>query len=92
MVASYPIHEAKARFSELIRRAEAGEEVVITRHGREVARLRPPTAPTGESLEERLARLEREGVLGPDPGPFILPEAPAVRVPGALERFLADRD
>jgi prevent-host-death family protein len=34
--------EAKNRFTELIRFVEAGEEVVITRHGRPVAQLVPP--------------------------------------------------
>ena len=34
--------EAKARFSEIVRRAEAGEEIVITRRGKLVARLIPP--------------------------------------------------
>lgn len=32
--------QAKARLSELLDKVEAGEEVIITRHGREVARLR----------------------------------------------------
>jgi prevent-host-death family protein len=32
---------AKARLSELLDKAEAGEEVVITRHGRPVAQLAP---------------------------------------------------
>ena len=33
------ITDAKARLTELVRRAEVGEEVVITRHGHAVARL-----------------------------------------------------
>jgi len=33
------IAEAKAQFAELIRRAEAGEEIELTRYGRPVARL-----------------------------------------------------
>ena len=39
--------EAKTRLSELLRRAERGEEVVIARDGRPVARLVPvvPEAP-----------------------------------------------
>lgn len=37
------IHEAKARLSDLVRRAEAGEAVELTRYGRTVARLVPPT-------------------------------------------------
>jgi len=31
--------EAKAHLSELLDQVEAGEEVVVTRHGREVARI-----------------------------------------------------
>ncbi len=33
------ITEAKARLTELVRRAEAGEEIVLTRHGHAVVRL-----------------------------------------------------
>lgn len=35
------LFEAKARLSELVDRAEAGKEIVITRRGRAVARLVP---------------------------------------------------
>jgi prevent-host-death family protein len=40
---SKPINvaEAKAHFSELLARAEAGEEIVIARGGRPIARLMP---------------------------------------------------
>ena len=33
------ITEAKARLTDLVRRAEAGEDVVLTRHGHAVVRL-----------------------------------------------------
>jgi prevent-host-death family protein len=36
------IAEAKNRLSELIRAVESGDRVVITRHGKPVARLAPP--------------------------------------------------
>lgn len=36
------IAEAKAQFAELIRRAEAGEEIELTRYGRPVARIVGP--------------------------------------------------
>lgn len=39
------VHEAKTRFSELLRLVEAGEEVTVTRGGQPVARL---TAVTSE--------------------------------------------
>ena len=35
------IHEAKSRLSELVQKAEAGEEVVIARAGKPVVRLVP---------------------------------------------------
>ncbi len=44
------MHEAKTKLSQLVERAEAGEDIVIARNGRPVARL---VAVAGES---RLAR------------------------------------
>ncbi|OGA68877.1 MAG: hypothetical protein A3G83_14215 [Betaproteobacteria bacterium RIFCSPLOWO2_12_FULL_68_20] len=38
---SIGIYEAKSRLSQLVERAEAGHEVVITRHGRPAAKLVP---------------------------------------------------
>jgi prevent-host-death family protein len=35
------VYEAKTHLSRLLERAEAGEEIIITRHGRPVARLGP---------------------------------------------------
>lgn len=50
------VTEAKGQLTELVRLAEAGEEVVLTRHGREVVRLAPvKRKPT---LEEKAAILE----------------------------------
>ncbi len=40
---SVQVVEAKAKFSSLLARVEAGEEIAITRHGRVVARLVPDT-------------------------------------------------
>jgi prevent-host-death family protein len=37
--------QAKARLSELLDKVEAGEEVVVTRHGRVVARISPAAKP-----------------------------------------------
>lgn len=36
--------EAKNRLTQLIRAAEQGEQIVITRHGRPVAQIAPPPA------------------------------------------------
>ena len=39
---SVSIAEAKSRFTEIIRAVEAGEKVIITRHGKPVAQIAPP--------------------------------------------------
>jgi len=44
-------YEAKTKFSELLSRAERGEEIEITKNGRTVARLVP-----AESHQQALAR------------------------------------
>ena len=44
------IAEAKAQFAELIRRAEAGEEIELTRHGKPVAQIVAAKRPVGRPL------------------------------------------
>jgi len=45
--AQFNIHEAKTQLSRLVERAAAGEEIIISKAGRPVARLGPiPTAVT----------------------------------------------
>ena len=39
MIAHISIAQAKAEFAALVSRAEAGEEIIVTRNGRPVARL-----------------------------------------------------
>jgi prevent-host-death family protein len=51
--------EAKNRLSELLRAAEAGRSVVITRHGRAVARLVPVADDRGADLAEIGGELRR---------------------------------
>jgi prevent-host-death family protein len=58
-----PISEAKAHLTDLVRRAEAGDEIVLTRHGHPVVRLTPvPVRPTNE--QERKAALEGVRLFG----------------------------
>ena len=59
MARTLPAAQAKAEFAECVRRAEAGEAVVITRHGKAVAALVAAT-----SLKE----LERLKAAGPESG------------------------
>lgn len=60
--------EAKTHFSALLERAAQGEEIVITRHGRPVARLVPAAVgEAGREIEqaiETLKGLRRGASLG----------------------------
>lgn len=48
---------AKAHLSELLRQVEAGQDVIITRHGRPVARLSRPKLPLRADLAELRAEM-----------------------------------
>ena len=64
------ITEAKSRRTSLVRRAEAGEEVVLTRHGQAAVRLTPIVAGVDRtSRMEALERLSREAAAKALPGP-----------------------
>lgn len=57
------VYEAKTRLSHLIDRAMRGDEVVITRHGRPVARL---VAAAGSRSARRLGALRGKIRVRPD--------------------------
>ena len=66
-----PVSEAKAQLTDLVRRAEAGEEIILTRFGHAVARLAPIRASLTPA--ERLAIMDEiskcaqaEMLPGPD--------------------------
>jgi prevent-host-death family protein len=62
-----PVSEAKTRLTELLRRVEAGEDVVISRNGVEVAELRPRRAPDRARAFGAFAGQVSGDVLGPVP-------------------------
>ncbi len=86
----YSVYDAKAKFSEIIRKVRAGQSVTVSYHGEPVAEIRP-IRPQGFALEDRLRRMEDRGVV-------VRSSAGAGRLrrvarrPGALQRFLSDRD
>jgi prevent-host-death family protein len=55
VVRTVSLAEAKTHLSELLNSVEAGEEIVITRHGRAVARVSPPEKPKQAMPLKRLA-------------------------------------
>lgn len=69
-----PVHQAKDRFSALLQAVESGEEVVITRHGKKIARIvREADSQPSDAEHERLRAeaLERlrafQARVTPDP-------------------------
>ena len=53
------VTNAKGQLTELIRRAEAGEEVVLTRHGQAVVRLVPVGVPVAPEARRKLLEAAR---------------------------------
>lgn len=70
---TFNVHDAKTHLSRLLRRVEAGEEIVIARGGQPVARL--------VAVEETRPR-----VLGRDRGTFVVPEDFDAPLPDELLR------
>lgn len=60
---SVSLEEAASDFTDLARRAEAGETIVLTREGRPVADLVPHRKPSGIDLEAGEAYLRAAGIV-----------------------------
>ncbi|HEY4165096.1 MAG TPA: type II toxin-antitoxin system prevent-host-death family antitoxin [Dongiaceae bacterium] len=54
------VSDAKSQLTDLLRRAEAGDEVIFTRHGEEVARLVPIHPVTTRKARRALLQEVRE--------------------------------
>lgn len=66
-----PVSEAKGQLTELVRRAEAGDEVILTRHGHAAVRLVPVRAPVDMEARRKAIQAIRLAVAskasaGPD--------------------------
>lgn len=91
MPQSYSTYEAKARFSEILRKVRAGQRIVISHRGRDVAQVTRIDAGGPSDLLTRLADLEDQGIISPRrarEGRL----KPIARRRGALRRFLGTRD
>lgn len=88
------ISEAKNKLSALLDRVRAGETILILDRGSPVAQLGPPDE---LSDDERLARLERAGIIRPGRGRRVpleelaQPLAPGEQPAGVLEALLEER-
>ena len=90
MAETYSTYEAKAKFSEVIRKVRAGQRITITYRGEEIAEIRPLEG-SGRPLERSLSRLEDQGILSRARKPTG-PLKSLTRKPGALARFLESRE
>jgi prevent-host-death family protein len=64
------VTEAKGQLTELVRRAEAGDEVILTRHGHEAVRLVPVTPISDRKARRTLLEAVRaRGAAKAAPGP-----------------------
>lgn len=81
----------KNKLSEYVRRAAAGETILVTDRERVVAELGPPRAGRGERIESAaVAEMIREGIMTPARERY----TPAPDLPGVatLEEILRDLD
>ena len=62
MVETYSTYEAKAKFSEILRKVRAEQSVVIAYRGKEIAEIRPITSRVSP-IEKSLNRFEERGLL-----------------------------
>jgi len=64
------VTEAKAQLTDLVRRAEAGDEVVLTRHGQPAVRLVPVKAAPDRAARRRILEAARaSGMAKASSGP-----------------------
>ncbi|MBI4539755.1 MAG: type II toxin-antitoxin system prevent-host-death family antitoxin [Gemmatimonadetes bacterium] len=89
---TYSTYEAKAKLSEILRRVRDGEVVVVSHRGEPIAEIRPISREGEDGLRQRLSRLEARGVLVRGGGSRQGKLHAIARRPGALRRFLRERD
>lgn len=64
------VSDAKGQLTELVRRAEAGEEVILTRHGHAAVRLVPVKAVADRAARRKLLdEVSKAGRAKATPGP-----------------------
>jgi prevent-host-death family protein len=86
---TYSTYDAKAKFSEILRKVRTGKTVYISYRGEVVAEIKPTEK--SDSMEERIRRLEARGVITRRSDKRA-PMKPIAKRPGAVKRFLEERD
>ena len=86
----YTTYEAKARFSEVLKKVREGRTITVTYHGEPVAEIRPLGKQSGTAARIEWLTSRGEIVPASSRSVSLLPVGPAK--PGALKRFLDERD
>ena len=64
------VSDAKGQLTELVRRAEAGDEIILTRHGHPAVRLVPvQAAANAETRRALLEKIRASAAAKASPGP-----------------------
>lgn len=64
------VTEAKGQLTELVRRAERGDEVILTRHGQEAVKLVPiKSVPDLKARRAAIEAIAKEAAAKATPGP-----------------------
>jgi prevent-host-death family protein len=87
------VAQLKAKLSEYLARVRAGEDVLITEHGRPVARVVPVAA---VDEEDELLELERKGLIrrgtGRIPKEILDTPGPKITGPSLVDAVLEERE
>jgi len=87
---TFSLYEAKAKLSAIVRQVREGRSFTITLHGEPVAELRP-LAKSAPDVAARADALAERGILV-RPAQKRAQPGLVVRRPGALKRFLDERE
>ncbi|RME21445.1 MAG: type II toxin-antitoxin system prevent-host-death family antitoxin [Deltaproteobacteria bacterium] len=88
---TFSVYQTKAQFSKLLRMVQRRHKIIITHHGRPVAKL-VPVDEEEQDPEKRLQELVELGIVQPARTSPHDSFEPLRKSLGALERFLEQRD
>ena len=86
---TYSLYEAKAKLSAIVKKVREGQPVIVTLRGEPVVEIRP--IPPAGGIESRMKTLAERGILVRRESQTP-PMKQVIRKPGALKRFLEERD
>lgn len=89
---SIGIRDAKINLSKLLKEVQKGAEIIITDRDKPVGRIVPVSAEENLSLAERVASLEREGLIQPAKKKKIRNLPPPLLIHGEMARKMLEED